>query len=74
MQKRGFGLIITGMVGGIGLIIWDIAETSTELAEVPLFVWLIIGVIVLGVLLLLATAIRDRIKQSKTEDFKEVDK
>jgi hypothetical protein len=74
MQKLGFGLIIVGIVGVIGLFIWGIAETSTELTEVPLFVWLIIGAIVLGVLLLLITAIRDRIKQSKTEDFKEVDK
>ena len=74
MQKLGFGLIIIGIVGVIGLIIWGIAETSTELAEAPLFVWLIIGAIILGVLLLLAAAIRDRIKQSKTEDFEEVDK
>ena len=74
MQKLGFGLIIIGVVGVVGLFVWGIAETSTELAEVPLFVWLIIGAIVLGVLLLLITAIRDRMKQSKIEDFKEVDK
>ena len=74
MKKLGFGLIIIGVVGVVGLFVWGIAETSTELAEVPLFVWLIIGAIVLGVLLLLITAIRDRMKQSKIEDFKEVDK
>ena len=71
MQKIGFGLIILGVVGILGLIIWGIAEES---GEAPIFIWLIIGAIVLGVLVLLAAAIRDRIKQSKTEDFKEVDK
>jgi len=74
MQKLGFGLIIVGIIGVIGLIFWGIARTSTELGGVPWFVWAVIGVIVLGVLILLAAAIRDRIKQSKTEDFKEVDK
>ena len=74
MQKLGFGLIILGAIGVVGLIIWGIAETSSEVEDVPLFVWLIIGSMVLGVLVLLAAAIRDRTKQAKTEDFKEVDK
>ena len=72
MQKIGFGLIILGALGVLGLIVWGIAEESS--GEVPLFVWLIIGSIVLGVIVLLVAAIRDRIKQAKTEDFKEVDK
>lgn len=74
MQKLGFGLIGAGVIGIIGLVIWGIFETSSELAGVPLYVWLIIGAIILGVLVLLAAAIRDRIQQAKTEDFKEVDK
>ena len=72
MQKIGFGLIILGALGVLGLIVWGISEESS--GEVPLFVWLIIGSIVLGVIVLLVAAIRDRIKQAKTENFKEVDK
>lgn len=74
MQKLGFILLGIGAVGVIGLIIWGIAETSSEFAEIPLIVKLVIGALAAGFLVLLAAAIRDRIKQAKTEDFKGVDK
>jgi hypothetical protein len=74
MQKLGLGLLAFGFVGLIGLIIWGITESSQELSGVPIFVWLIVGILLLGFLLLLAAAIMDRIKQSKTENLKGVEK
>ena len=43
-------------------------------AEIPFWVRIIVGVVAVTVVALLGIAIRDRIAQTKKEDFKEVDK
>ena len=43
-------------------------------AEIPIFLRILVGVATVAVVALLGIVIRDRIKQAKEEDFKEVDK
>lgn len=74
MQKLGFILIIAGAIGFVGLFIWGLLETSEEFRELPLIVPIVTGAFVAGFLVLLAAAIRDRIKQAKSEDLKGVEK
>jgi len=57
----------------ITLIGWGARGFFME-AEIPIFLRILVGVATVGVVALLGIVIRDRIKQAKEEDFKEVDK
>jgi len=69
-QNIAFSLI------GIGIIVllgWTVQGFFTA-SEIPLLIRIAVGIISAGVLLLIAIAIRDKLKKAKKEDFKEVEK
>lgn len=61
------GLAIMVLIG------WGFSDFFTS-AETPLFVRIIVGIAAIAGITLLGIVIRDRIKQAKKEDFKEVEK
>ncbi|MCK5577276.1 MAG: hypothetical protein KAI14_03065 [Dehalococcoidales bacterium] len=69
-QNTAFILIGIGILVLIG---WSVQGFFTA-SEIPLLLRVAVGVIGAGGLLLIGIAIRDRLKKSKTENFKEVDK
>jgi uncharacterized membrane-anchored protein len=69
MKILGLLLLALAFLAVVGGVVWTIA---TQAANTPVIVIVIIGAVALGFLLLLAGAIRDRLKQKKQEDFKEV--
>lgn len=60
-------------IGTLVLIGWSVQGFFTA-SEIPLLLRVAVGIIGAGGLLLIGIAIRDRLKKSKTENFKEVDK
>lgn len=69
MQKLAYGLIGISIAGPM---VWGFVEFFKE-STVPLILKIAIAAFVLGFLLLLGIAIKDRIKKSKEEDFKGVE-
>ena len=61
------GLTILFFIG------WGFSDFFTS-AEVPLFLRIIVGIATAAGITLFGIVIRDRIKQAKKEDFKEVEK
>ena len=55
------------------LIGW-IAKSFFLAAEISIFIRVLVGVVVVGMVTLLGIVIRDRIIQTKKEDFKGIDK
>jgi len=70
MQKALFVIIGLGVLALIG---WGARGFFTA-AEISLWVRIVVGVVAAGVVVLLGIAIRDRMKQARDEDFKEVEK
>ncbi len=70
MKSIGLGLLLVALIATIGSIIWSMIA---EAGEMPWIVWVIGGALFLGSILLLAAAIRDRLKAKKGENFKGVD-
>ncbi len=70
MQNAAF--IIIGL-GVLALAGW-IAKGFFTAAEIALWVRVVVGVVAVAVVVLLGIVIRDRIRQSRDEDFKGVDK
>lgn len=70
MQKLAYGLIGISLSG---LMIWGFVEFFKD-SSVPLILKIAIIALTLGFLLLLGIAIKDRIKKSREEDFKGVEK
>ena len=68
MQKALFVIIGLGVLALIG---WAARDFFTA-AEISLWVRIVVGVVAAGVVVLLGIAIRDRMKQGRDEDFKEV--
>ncbi len=60
-------------IGTLVLIGWAVQGFFTA-SDIPPLLRVAVGVIGAGGLLLIGIAIRDRLKKSKTENFKEVDK
>ena len=69
-QNISFILIGLGILVLIG---WSV-QGFFAASEIPLLVRIAIGIIGAGLLVLIAVAIRDRLKKVKKEDFKEVEK
>jgi uncharacterized integral membrane protein len=69
-QKVALVLMALGMLALIG---WSVNAFFAE-SEIPLIVRIAVGAIGAGILILIGVAIKDRIKNAKTEDFKEVER
>lgn len=69
-QNISFILIGLGILVLIG---WSV-QGFFAASEIPLLVRIAVGIIGAGLLVLIAVAIRDRLKKAKTENFKEVEK
>jgi high-affinity Fe2+/Pb2+ permease len=67
--KVGFGLIIAGGLIFAGIITWIIIETLIR--STLWYIQLPITAIILGLILMLLSAIYDRYKSVKTEEVKE---
>ena len=65
-------LIIIGLAI-LALIGW-LARGFFTAPQIPMFVRVIVGIVAVGGVSLLGIVIRDRIREAKKEDFKEVDK
>ena len=61
------GLAIMTLIG------WG-AKDFFLAADVSIFIRILVGIVIVGGVVLLGIVIRDRIKQAKKEDFKEVEK
>ncbi|MFC1944189.1 hypothetical protein ACFLX5_01625 [Chloroflexota bacterium] len=70
MQKIGFILIAAGVLVVIGYLGWDFFTS----ADISLTYRVAAGVAAGGILLLLASVIRERHRASRKEDFKEVER
>jgi hypothetical protein len=69
MKKVGVGLLFLATLVTIGGVIWMMVS---EAGNTPVIIFVIVGAFALGFLVILAGVIRDRIKQKKNENFKEV--
>lgn len=69
-QNVAYILIGIGMLVLIG---WAVQGFFTA-SDIPLLIRVAVGIVGIGVLVLLGVAIKDRLKRSKTEDFKEVER
>jgi hypothetical protein len=69
-QTISFGLIGLGLLVLLGWMVQGFFTAS----EIPLLIRIAVGAIGAGGLLLIAIAVRDRLKKSGKDDFKEVDK
>jgi hypothetical protein len=69
---QNIALILIG-IGILILIGWAVQGFFTA-SEIPLLIRIATGIIGIGFLVLIGVAIKDRIKKSRTENFKDVDK
>ena len=69
-QNAAFILIGLGILALIG---WGV-QGFFMAADIPLLIRIAVGAVGVGVLVLIGIAIKDRLKKSKTEKFKEVEK
>ena len=69
-QKVALVLMALGMLALIG---WSANAFFAE-SEIPLIVRIAVGAIGVSILILIGVAIKDRIKNAKTDDFKEVER
>ena len=69
---QNIALILIG-IGVLILIGWS-AQGFFTASEIPLLIRIATGIIGIGVLVLIGVAIKDRIKKSRTENFKDIDK
>jgi len=75
MQILGFVLIGIGLVCLVGLMVWGAIQVLNLIfGGIPIIVTVVVGCIGAGVLVLIGKVIKDRVKQGKKEDFKEVEK
>ena len=68
MQKAAFILIGLGILVLIG---WSVKGFFMA-SEISLLIKIAVGAVSVGVLILIGVAIKDRLKKSKTDEFKEV--
>jgi uncharacterized membrane protein YedE/YeeE len=69
---QNIAFILIG-IGVLALIGWAVEGFFTA-SEIPLLVRIAVGAVGVGVLILIGVAIRDRLKNAKTEDFKGVER
>ncbi len=70
MQNAAFILIAIGVVALVG---WALQVFFTS-SEIHILIRIAVCAIVIGALILIGIAIKDRLTRAKKEDFKEVDK
>ena len=70
MQNVAFILIGLGILALVG---WSV-KVFFMASDIPLLIRIAVGAIVVGVLVLIAVAIKDRLAKAKTDKFKEVEK
>ncbi len=74
MQTVGLGLLLLGLVGLLGVgVYYALAELFAD-DEVPFAVRLSVAAVIIGFVVLMASVIRDRIRESRAERFEEVDR
>ncbi|MDP6101763.1 MAG: hypothetical protein QF579_00415 [Dehalococcoidia bacterium] len=73
MNLLGFVLLTVGFLVITGLAVYYFATNFFD-ADVPIAFKVAVPMILIGLLVLLASAIIDRYRATKTEDFKEVEK
>jgi hypothetical protein len=66
MKTIGLALFLVAFLAFAGSFVWAL---FTETDEAPWVVWVIFGSLFLGSILLLAAAVRDRLKAKKEEDY-----
>ncbi len=69
-MSQKLGLALVG-IGALALVGWSVSGFFAA-ADIPLVVRISMGVIGVGVVVLIASVIRDRMSAAKTEDFKGV--
>ena len=69
-QNVAFGLIILGLLVLVGWMVQGFFTAS----EIPLLIRIAVGAIGAGGLLLIGVAVKDRLKKSEKDDFKEVER
>ena len=74
MQNIGLGLLLIGLAGMLGVGVYYALEALFASDDMPLVLRLSITAVIVGFVLLVASVIRDRIRESKTERFEEVDR
>ena len=61
---------------GIGILVligWSVEGFFTS-SDIPILIRIAVGIIGVGVLVLIGLAIKDRIRKTKNDDYKEVEK
>lgn len=74
MQAAGFGLLVIGLAGLIGAGVYYALVGLFGSADVPLVIRISIVAVAAGFVVLIAAVIRDRIRESRSERFEEVDR
>ena len=70
MRKLGFILMIAGLVVVLGYSIYYFVIVS----DIPLAIRVAVPAMLLGLILLLVSVVRERLEASKKETFKEIEK
>ena len=74
MQTVGLGLLLIGLAGLLGVGVYYALEALFTSGEIPLAIRLSVAAAVAGFLVLVASVVRDRIRESRNERFEEVDR
>ena len=74
MQTMGLGLLLLGLVGLLGVGVYYALRELFAADEVPFLIRLSIAAVIVGFVVLMASVVRDRIRESKSERFEEVDR
>ena len=74
MQNIGLGLLLIGLVGLLGYWVFTVLAVVFADAGIPFFIRLSLSAVIVGFVVLMASVVRDRIRESKSERFEEVDR
>ena len=73
MQTVGLGLLLAGLTGLLGVGVYYALEALAS-DDIPLAIRLSIVAVVAGFLVLVVSVVRDRVRESRSERFEEVDR
>ena len=74
MQTVGLGLLLVGLAGLLGVGVYYALEALFASDDIPLAIRLSIVAVVAGFLVLVVSVVRDRVRESRSERFEEVDR
>ena len=74
MQNIGLGLLLLGLAGLLGYWVFTVLAVVFADAEIPFFIRLSLSAVIVGFVVLMASVVRDRIRESKSERFEEADR